>query len=170
MASCSAHDDESLHSGGGPGRSTGPNSVRSRHEPASANTSSTNVSLKRGQQTPAQLSDQSSRRIRSNPQKQSPDVNSLQGQADDLLQRSIKAAREAHQAEKAQNETSGGIAMSRARRIVEEGRGGVKISPKTPIALHGFAKDDVDRSVSGSMGVKAHKDVCDDRLLTYLLH
>lgn len=167
MTPRSARDDESLHSGGGPGRSTGPHSIRSRHEPASANTSSTNISLRRGQQTPAQLSDQSSRRNRPNPQEQSPDPNSLQGQADDLLQRSIRAAREAHLAEKpAQSENSGGINKGRARRIVEESRGGVKSSPNAPTAMHVFPRDDVDASISGSMGARAHKDVSNDRLPT----
>ena len=165
-------DDESLHSGEGPGRSTGPNSVRSRHEPASANTSSTNISLRRGQQTPAQLSDQSSRRIESGQQDQIPDPSSFRGQANEILEGALRNAREAHDAEHPHpqaNTNGGGTTKSRARKIVEESRGGVKSSPKTPAVAHGFARDDFDTSVSGSMGAKAHKDVRDDWFGIYKL-
>lgn len=145
----SRRDDESLRSTEDLGRSTGPNSIRSRHEPANGNSSSTNVSIRRVQQTPADRPNQANRPIAQNP-----DPNSIEGEAGDLLQKRIRAAKEAQQAAK-QIEYSG--SKIRAKRVVDESRGGVKSSPKTP--MHGYSRDDIDPSISGSLGAKAHSDV-----------
>lgn len=149
----SRRDDESLRSGGGPGRSTGQSSIRStRHEPASVNSSSTNVSVrkKKTEMTPGE-------------------------RGSDYLAKIIAEAKEAKETEKIaeqnaessrQNNSSG--EKSRVKKLVNESRNGsMRGVPKTPMNAY---MNDAESTMSGSLGAKAHSDVSKEPSLKWYVN
>lgn len=147
----SRRDDESLRSGGGTSRNTAPNSIRStRHELASVNSSSTNVSVrqKRTEMSPGE-------------------------RGSDYLAKVIAEAKEAKEAEKIaeqnmessrENNSSG--KKSRVKKLVNESRNGpMRGAPKTPMNAY---MNDAESTMSGSLGAKAHSDVSRELSQRYL--